>query len=311
MLVRMSGSEKMAVRQGYLSREYAQSFQEFGTPVALPSCGGWLIERPVGQGMSDAMGCYPLFCCEAWSRLGGDLAALDRNIVSLVLVSDPFADAEEPLLRRCFERVRPYKEHFVIDTREPMSRFTGSSSRHQALRSLRTVEVDVCANPLDHLDEWERLFAVLAARHGISGLRRFSREAFRRQLSVPGLVMFRAVAERTTVGLDLWYVQDDVAQGHLAAFDALGYRLHASYATKWRMIEYFMDKVRWINLGAGTNPDGSDGLSLFKKGFATGTKPSFLCGSILRPGEYEALVQERDFRAPTDYFPAYRAGELA
>jgi hypothetical protein len=173
------------------------------------------------------------------------------------------------------------------------------------------MEVERCTHPSDYLDDWERLFAVLSQRHAITGIRRFSRKAFRRQLATPGMVMFRAVAEGTTIGLDLWYVQHDVAQGHLAAFDETGYRLRASYATKWTMIKYFADKVRWINLGAGRLADASDGLSAFKKGFATGTKATWLCGSVLRAGDYDALWRTRSGNAATDYFPAYRVGEFS
>jgi len=123
--------------------------------------------------------------------------------------------------------------------------------------------------------------------------------------------MFRAVAAGRIVGLDLWYVQDDCAQGHLAAFDPLGYELRASYATKWRLIEYFSDKVRWINLGGIAAQDASDGLRHFKRGWATTTKTAWLCGRILQPIAYERLVAARHGRSDTpQYFPAYRSGEL-
>ena len=66
------------------------------------------------------------------------------------------------------------------------------------------------------------LYAHLTERHGITGIRAFSRAAFARQLAVPGLVMFRAAAAGETVGLHLWYVQDDVAYGHLGATSPRG-----------------------------------------------------------------------------------------
>src|SRR5207249_4724111 len=121
-----------------------------------------------------------------------------------------------------------YRHHFVIDTREPMTQFIRKSHRAQAMRALRHVRVERCLNPSDYLDDWERLFGVRCRRHDITGLRRFSREAFRRQLATPGMVMFRASVGNDTIGLHLWYVQDDVAQGHLAAFDETGYQLRAS-----------------------------------------------------------------------------------
>lgn len=297
--------------EGYLSREYALSFAEYGTPLELPTAGGWLIKRSIGNsGLSDAMGCYPLFCCKSWAHVGFDLAALGQEIVSVVLVTDPLSDVSDLLLLTHFDKVHLYKNHFVIDTQQPMARFIHKSHRAQAMRALRHVQVERCTQPADYIDDWERLFAILCRRHAISGLRRFSRDALRRQLTTPGMVMFRAVAGGITVGLDLWYVQQDMAQGHLAAFDEAGYRLQASYATKWTMIEYFSNKVSWINLGAGRLADASDGLSAFKRGFSSGTKPAWLCGLILRPRDYDALVCTGGSYPLTDYFPAYRAGEF-
>jgi hypothetical protein len=297
---------------GYLNRDYAESLAEFGTPKHLPFSDGWILERPIpGDDARDAMGCYPLFCCQRWQALPDDVTMLASEIVSLVIVADPMGDHSPQLLARAFDYVTPFNEHYVIETGRPLTDFVSRSHRAHARRALRDVTVDVCETPLAMLDEWERLHDILAARHGITGVRRFSREAFRKQLAIPGMVMFRASAGRHIVGLDLWYVQDDCAQGHLAAFDPLGYELRASYATKWRVIEYFSDKVRWINLGGTAAGTASDGLRHFKRGWATTTKTAWLCGRILQPGAYERLVAARQRRsAPTPYFPAYRSGEL-
>ena len=49
--------------------------------------------------------------------------------------------------------------------------------------------------------------------------------------------MFKAQAEGHIVGLHLWYVQGDVAYGHLGATTTRGYELMASYALYWHAIE--------------------------------------------------------------------------
>ena len=188
------------------------------------------------------MGCYPLFCCADWRWLSRDLATLADRLVSVVVVADPLGDHSPELLRGAFDLVIPYKDHYVVDTRRPLADFVNKSHRAHAMRALKAVSVEVCSDPLALIDEWERLYAVLAARHSIKGLRRFSRAAVEKQLAVPGMVMFTAVAEGKTVGLDLWYLQGDCAQGHLAAFDSTGYALRASYVTKWRALEFFSDK---------------------------------------------------------------------
>jgi len=89
----------------------------------------------------------------------------------------------------------------------------------------------------------------------------------------------------------------------------MGYQLRASYATKWRAIEYFSDRVRWINLGAGTAGDPDGGLSRFKRGWSTGTKIAWLCGHVLQPAVYAAILSSKGV-AETHYFPAYRRGEF-
>ena len=297
---------------GYLHRDYAESLAEYGTPRHLPLSDGWILERRIpGADARDAMGCYPLFCCRTWNGLPEDVEALRNDIVSLVLVADPLGDHSPELLASAFDEVTPYKEHYVIETGRPAADFVNKSHRVHAMRALRDVTVDVCPEPRALLDEWQRLHGVLAARHAITGVRRFSRSAFETQLAIPGMVMFRATARGQVVGLDLWYVQGDCAQGHLAAFDELGYELSASYATKWRMIEYFSDKVRWINLGGTTAHEQNGGLDHFKRGWSTGTRTAWLCGRVLQPASYDALVRAHQGRAAVSgYFPAYRHGEF-
>jgi hypothetical protein len=175
------------------------------------------------------------------------------------------------------------------------------------------VQVERCERPLDWLEDWMRLYRVLARRHSITGVRLFDREAMAQQLTIPGMEMFRSSVNGRTVGLDLWFVQNDVAHGHLVAFDDEGYSLHAAYASKWRVLEYFHGRVAFVNLGAGRLSDASDGLSYFKRGFSTGTRPAWLCGRIFQPKVYVELAGRKGAHAPVsrDYFPAYRAGEMA
>jgi hypothetical protein len=96
------------------------------------------------------------------------------------------------------------------------------------------------------------------------------------------------------------------------AFDDQGYSLRAAYASKWRVLEYFHGRVNCVNLGAGRLPDASDGLSYFKQGFSTETRPAWLCGRIYQPGTYSALSDSGNMAKPghSGYFPAYRAGEF-
>jgi hypothetical protein len=94
---------------GYLSAEYAAALAEFGAPRQLPTSQGWLLQRPVPDSdCFDAMGCYPLFCCRNWDGLASDLAALAPELVSVTLVTDPFASFDPDALQPCFPDLFPH-----------------------------------------------------------------------------------------------------------------------------------------------------------------------------------------------------------
>ena len=102
---------------GYAHPLYCQSLGEFGTPLELSRCGGWILKRRIpGRANYDGMGCYPLFACQDWRQLEADLEDLGSELVSLAIVADPFGQHDPDYLRRCFrDVVIPFKEHFVVD----------------------------------------------------------------------------------------------------------------------------------------------------------------------------------------------------
>jgi hypothetical protein len=298
---------------GYQHGDYAGSFADIATPRRLERCGGWLLERPTpGLPLRDAMGCYPLFACMDWAGLRGDLDALAGGIVSLALVADPFGPREVAQLAECFDEVTEFKPHFVVDLEDAASLALPRKHRRNVERSLDRVQLETCADPIAFLDEWEALYRGLEQRHGIEGVRSFSRECLRLQMLVPGLVMFRAVVDGATVGLHQWMVHGGVAYGHLGATSAAGYAEHASYALYWHAREYFRGRLRWLDLGAtpGTEADPDHGLARFKRGWATGTRPAWLCTRVFDRGQYDALRAATSVPAQTRYFPAYRSGDF-
>jgi hypothetical protein len=294
---------------GYLHGAYAAALKEFGTPIYLPSCNGWVLERSIpGSTYRDAMGCYPLFCCQSWNGISEDLRSLAGHLVSLVLVADPFGDYKEAELRAAFDIVNPFKEHLVVDlcARQGMSRH----HRYYARRALRFVTLEVAENVAAHSDEFADLFAILARRHDLEGIKAFSRQSLTEQMRVPGVVLFRALQNDTVVGAHLWMVQRNVAYSHLLAMEARGYAVSASYALYQSAIEYFRGKVRWLDLGSGAGAVDNvvDGLYAFKSGWANTRRVAYLCGARLNHDEYRRLTPT----TPNNnwYFPAYRAGEL-
>ena len=301
---------------GYAHPLYAESLAEFGRPRPLQASGGWVLERPVpGSPLADLMGCYPIFACTDWSRLPEDFKGMQGQFVSLSLVADPFGRYTLDDLHHCFHRVKPFKEHYLTEIGRLTPDAISKHHRYYARRALRDLRVERCHDPPAHLDEWVCLYANLIKRHGLSGIKAFSRRAFEIQMRVPGLVMLRAVRGQETVGAHLWYVQGDVGYSHLMAVNDAGYEMSASYALYWeatlRAPEMFGPEVRRLNLGAGAGvgPDTSDGLSRFKRAWATNTCPVYFCGRVLDDEKYRALTGGQPPSA-TEYFPPYRKGEF-
>ena len=295
---------------GYLDRGYVESLAEFGSPVRMPASGGWILERPCSdEGDRDAMGPYPLFMCTDWSGLARDVESLRDGLVSLTVVTDPFAPVGPELVREAFSIVRPFKTHHVLDLGGSGCDAISRHHRDSARRSLRRLEIDACARPADHLDEWMEVFSVLVARHGLRGIKAPSRAAFARQLDTPGLVMFRGAIGGHAVASQLWFVTGEVAYGHLMAATPEGYASHAFYGLTWSAVEYFAGRVRWLDFGGAAGrldlPDSR--LAGFKRGWTNDTRTAWLCGRILNTKRYQALSARV---SSSDYFPAYRAGEL-
>lgn len=305
--------------QGYLSADYARALSEFGQPRQLSRSGGWLLERSIAETPDrDALGCYPLFTCHDWPGLQADLAALGSDLVSVGLVTDPFGNYSEEQLRANFDRVVRFKEHFLVDLERAPETYVSSHHRYYARKSLKTARVERCVDPLMHLDEWVSLYQVLVERHQLRGLKAFSRASFAKQLQVPGLVMFRMTGGdgNELLALQLWFVQGEVAYSHLTAFADAAYKQRSSYGLYWAAIDLWRQeetgRVRWLNLGAGAGAtsDAKDGLTEFKRGWSTETRPAYFCGKVLNATRYDELSQLRGPHG-TNYFPAYRAGELA
>ena len=297
---------------GYLHPQYAASLAEWGNPVELSSSGGWLLSRGIPEtGFRDLMGCYPVFCCRTFAELPNDIAQLSANHVSLALVTDSFAAVDEPLLSKTFDRVVAFKSHFVVELDRTWEQIASKHHRYYARKALSTLVIEPVLDLPGFADDWCELYENLVRRHGLHGLKAFSRKSFAALFSVPGLVALRAMHHNRTVGAHLWMQHDGVAHSHLAAFSEQGYELMAGYALYAGAIQHFTGKVRWLNLGAGAglSAEGKDGLSEFKRGWSTTTRTAWFCGKVLQPERYAALTTARD-KTDTTYFPAYREGEF-
>jgi len=292
--------------EGYLHPLYAQSFSDIGEPIFLPKSKGWLIKRQIpGTDYFDAMGPYPLFFCEVYESVLSDFDDLKDQLVSISMVIGPFAKFPLEMYKAYFDICYPYKDHYILDTRQPLLESISKYSRQDARKALKNVSVAWQIAPNIDLDEWVRLYDHLIKRHNITGIRTFSRNCFSKQIKIPSTHFFKASHKGEVVAGNLYYLQGDVAYGHLLALTPKGYQFGASHAIKWITIQQLSKSVRWIDFGGGTGKQ--DGLVSFKNGWSNTTGKSYFCGKILNHEIYQQLALNGNER---DWFPVYRSGDF-
>lgn len=296
--------------EGYSHHLYAESFSEIGQPFFLPKCKGWLIKRRIpGTDYFDAMGCYPLFSCGDWNRLEEDILELDKEMVSVVLVTDPFAPITQEKLKEIFSFCKLYKEHCVTDFSQSINTSVSKRTIKHAVRALKQIVVERSLNPVEHINEWILLFDHLIQRHNIKGIRAFSEKSFNQLFRIPGFELFVARAGEEIVGAEVFLRQGLFGYAHLVAISPLGYRLNASYALDWTAIQYFSKILVCLDHGSGSdNNPADDGLLQYKRRWATDMRPVFLCGKVINQKAYNEIVSDKVIK-DTEYFPAYRLGE--
>ncbi len=301
------------MRTGYLSAAYAQSMAGQGRPLPLPQSGATLVVRPIpGNDEEDAAAPYPLLLCASWAGLAADIAALPPALVSLAVVTDPFANCDEGELRRAFNHiVRPYKLHYIIDLTRPLESFADRHHLGCARSALKKLVIEHCTAPLDHFEDWMGLYENLIARQGLRGAGIMSRDSLRAQFQVPGFRLFRASQRGRTAGMIAVMETADHAYFHLGAYSAEGYRLKTSYALVRGIIDHYRHAgFSAMSIGGGAGAFGADdtGLTSFKRGFSSGSLMTYFCGHVIDAGRYASLAAMPP--GAMDYFPAYRTGEF-
>lgn len=130
-------------------------------------------------------------------------------------------------------------------------------------------------------------------------------------MTLPGAVILQALYNNTVIGAHIYFQHDDIVYCHLGAYSETGYKVGATDALDLFSFDYFADKARWLNLGGGSGitSDGTDGLSYYKKSWATDTRITYFWGHVFDRKRYEDVLSSMDI-GETDYFPAYRKGEF-
>lgn len=293
---------------GYLGEGYARSLAEFGEPYALSRSGGWLLRRPLpGDSPGfDLFHPHPYLVCEDWKALPADLQDLDDEIASVAASPDPFGRFSLDDLRLAFpDLVREYKRHFVLDT-ESREFALSKDNRRRVQKASQLLQVSACAEPLDYIHDWERIFAHVVGRFGLSGIHAYSSKAFRQQFVLPGFRLWVVRRQDEIVGAASAMIHGDAAYTHLMAATDEGRQMGASYLLYSAVASDLKGVVRWIDWGGVPgSSDENSGLAAFKRGWSTDIRTTYFCGRIANRGRYDDLVA-RDAADGAGFFPAYR-----
>jgi hypothetical protein len=293
---------------GYADPCYAASLAEFGTIRRLPASGGAVVVRPLPTGGdADAIGPYPVFDCLDWSALATDVDGLRGELVSLVIVTDPFADDADAAVRAAgADLLRPYKPHFVVDLATPPDEIGRPSRRRTAERALDGLDVAATSGSAADPQEWVRLYEHVVRRHAVTGIAAFSATSLAAQLALPGAELLTARHRGELVAAQLCLRRGGVVHSHLAASSPEGYRLRAMHGLDLFALGHFAVSARWFDFGGGSGgPD--DGLADYKRSWSTGTRQTWLGGWVLDRAAYERAAGPAAIDT-AGYFPRYRDG---
>lgn len=297
---------------GYLNPGYARALEEFGEPRPLPRSGGWYLRRPIpGSDRFDGMSCYPYLACTNWHALADDVAELRDDLVSFVATPDPFGSYERADLSRAFpDRVRHFKDHYVADLSRAPDEIVSKHHRLAAQKALASIDVECTGDPLRYADLFVELFGETARRFGATGIRAFSDTSLRAQLALPGCFMSIARHNGDALAAHVQFLAGGTVYAHAHGAREVANALGASYALYYSELLYFAGKAATIDWGGDAGTGRRSSLGDFKRGWSTGTREALFCGAIFDRAAYDALSASRD-QSATEYFPAYRAGELA
>jgi hypothetical protein len=233
-------------------------------------------------------------------------------LTTITMVTDPFADLKLQDLKDCFEIVRPFKNHYIVDLARPWEHDIDRRHKQKIRKALKEIKIEISHDPTSFADAWTQLYEYLIQRHHITGIRTFSAESFRMQLAIPGTVLFIAKLHGEVVGANLIFTKGSIAYDHLMAFSPIGYQCNAPYGIFWETLNYLAEhNVDYCDLGAGAGlePQNGNGLDQYKRGWTKNKRLVYLCGHIYNSTAYEEICQQKGF-SNIDYFPAYRAGEF-
>ena len=208
----------LSTRLGYAEPRSASSLHEFGESHELPRCGGWI---PVGQIPATryryAIGCCQLFACRDSTKLHEDLKKVNLDFVSPIVETYPLSGVAPAYLEHCLGVFKPYDIHCAVDLSYPLRCFIGTIHRKNARKSFDMMDVEVCHQPVQDLDERTGLYDNLNDKHNIKSLNAFSAKCFEICLRIRGITILGVRREDRIVLATLALVEYEVAHFHLSS----------------------------------------------------------------------------------------------
>lgn len=266
--------------KGYQSKQYAYSLKEWGEPIHLPAMNGWVLKQP-----GVVTNLYPFFSCRnpinhscSWNDI--EFLKRDKSIKDLVLYTDPLLNTNsfvpysyslaDGFLYKQFSKIEKNQPHYIVDFSKEL---VFSHNHWDNIRTFAKSGYEVnqrtlnFINRYDYADHFYELYQNTIKRNNIEGIAKFSRESFRRQLEVPGLVIFEVLDKKTKlpIAIRTFYLQNNDLYFHLAAASPKAYHISANHALVYEAINWCR-QMGIDKLLLGTGP--TEGLKSFKLGFA-------------------------------------------
>ncbi len=287
----------------YASSVYANSFGSGYEPINMEKAGFYVLKRKIpGTEYYDAMGCYPLTIFENGVDIEKDLKNLkSHKIISLVGVTDAFFCPEQESLKKQFDHVMPFKEHFINDLgieSEYSKHHRYEVRKAQKLCKTKIIELS------DYIKEWYQLYKMLIEKHSIKGIQAFTENYFSEIAKLKPITVAAFINDEL-VSAHIWFEYKGYVYSHLAASSEAGYKSSASYAIYDYSLKMFREKgFKSVDIGAGAGvSDSSSGLTFLKKGFGNKSIMCYIYGKIIDKEIYEKLSKGKS----SSYFPEYRA----
>jgi transposase-like protein len=296
---------KPAVIHPKCSQRYAQAFEERGAySLYVPEWRTYVLVRKAAglRLVRHATGLPAHSSLDPDCDLKGGLLRLRREgIASISLITDPIWSPDLKLLQEAFESCRPFKENYFID------RVLGPlhiRKRHRNMinNARRLVQV----NPVrlaDFLNCWWGLYHEHRKTRVV--VYPASRKCFEMLAQLPELEVFAAYSEKEIVAMTIWLRFNEILYYLDGVSSERGLAISAPYAAFAHAIDHFSD-CRYIFLGGSADFRSlrSDGLAMFKRGFANASVRDYLCTSHFKSGTSNSGSALPPFNSPPEKSPS-------